>query len=205
VGSCMSTLSVGDLQGLAANSNVVTVPTGHKLNVTDAAGLQIGGSAVVSAGLVHISRTTVGTAVSSVTVSGAFSSAYDNYRILITGVDATIQTNLKLTFGAASTGYYASQKYDLFDGINGIDRKNNGDSILVCVTSYNESTSTSFDVHAPNLASRTNVAGVYHSNGWTGWFGGQLATTDQYTAFTITTGTGTITGGTIDLYGYAKA
>jgi hypothetical protein len=35
----MSTLSVGDLQGLAVNSNVVTVPTGHKLEVTDAGGL----------------------------------------------------------------------------------------------------------------------------------------------------------------------
>jgi len=42
----MSTLSVGDLQGLAVNSNVVTVPTGHTLNVTDAAGLQIGGVGV---------------------------------------------------------------------------------------------------------------------------------------------------------------
>ena len=39
----MSTLSVGDLQGLAVNSNVVTVPTGHTLNAVD--GLQIGGVA----------------------------------------------------------------------------------------------------------------------------------------------------------------
>jgi len=45
----MSTLSVGDLQGLAVNSNVVTVPTGHTLNVTDAAGLQIGGTALGTA------------------------------------------------------------------------------------------------------------------------------------------------------------
>lgn len=35
----MSTLSVGDLQGLAVNSNVVTVPTGHKLEVTDSGAL----------------------------------------------------------------------------------------------------------------------------------------------------------------------
>jgi hypothetical protein len=40
----MSTLSVGDLQGLAVNSNVVTVPTGHTLNAVD--GLQIGGVGV---------------------------------------------------------------------------------------------------------------------------------------------------------------
>ena len=40
----MSTLSVGDLQGLAVNSNVVTVPIGHTLNAVD--GLQIGGTAI---------------------------------------------------------------------------------------------------------------------------------------------------------------
>lgn len=41
----MSTLSVGSLEGLAANSNVISVPAGHTLNAVD--GLQIGG---VSAG-----------------------------------------------------------------------------------------------------------------------------------------------------------
>jgi hypothetical protein len=39
----MSTLSVGSLEGLAANSNVISVPTGHTLNAVD--GLQIGGVA----------------------------------------------------------------------------------------------------------------------------------------------------------------
>ena len=44
----MSTLNVGDLQGLAANSNVISVPTGHSLNVADAGGLQIEGVGVGS-------------------------------------------------------------------------------------------------------------------------------------------------------------
>lgn len=39
----MSTLSVGSLEGLSANSNVISVPTGHTLNAVD--GLQIGGVA----------------------------------------------------------------------------------------------------------------------------------------------------------------
>jgi len=41
----MSRLTVGSLEGLSENSNVISVPTGHTLNVAD--GLQIGG---VSAG-----------------------------------------------------------------------------------------------------------------------------------------------------------
>jgi hypothetical protein len=42
----MSRLTVGSIEGLAENSNVISVPAGHSLNVTDAAGLQIGGTAV---------------------------------------------------------------------------------------------------------------------------------------------------------------
>lgn len=41
----MSTLNVGDLQGLAANSNVISVPTGHSLNVVD--GIQVDGEYVL--------------------------------------------------------------------------------------------------------------------------------------------------------------
>ena len=78
----MSRLTVGSIEGLTENSNVISVPTGHKLNVTDAAGLQIGGSAVVSAGLVHIVSQTA-SSVASVSFDNCFSSTYDNYRILV--------------------------------------------------------------------------------------------------------------------------
>ena len=40
----MSRLTVGSIEGLAENSNVISVPTGHTLNAVD--GLQIGGTAV---------------------------------------------------------------------------------------------------------------------------------------------------------------
>jgi hypothetical protein len=45
----MSKLTVGSIEGLTVNSNVISVPTGHTLNVTDAAGLQIGGTALGTA------------------------------------------------------------------------------------------------------------------------------------------------------------
>jgi len=40
----MSRLTVGSIEGLTENSNVISVPTGHTLNAVD--GLQIGGTAV---------------------------------------------------------------------------------------------------------------------------------------------------------------
>jgi len=43
----MSRLTVGSLEGLSENSNVISVPTGHTLNAVD--GLQIGGVALGAA------------------------------------------------------------------------------------------------------------------------------------------------------------
>ena len=40
----MSRLTVGSIEGLTENSNVISIPTGHTLNAVD--GLQIGGTAV---------------------------------------------------------------------------------------------------------------------------------------------------------------
>ena len=40
----MSRLTVGSIEGLTENSNVISVPTGHSLNVADAGGLQFGGA-----------------------------------------------------------------------------------------------------------------------------------------------------------------
>jgi len=40
----MSRLTVGSIEGLTENSNVISVPTGHTLNAVD--GLQIGGTAI---------------------------------------------------------------------------------------------------------------------------------------------------------------
>ena len=76
----MSTLSVGDLQGLAVNSNVVTVPTGHTLNVTDTAGLQIGGSAITQGKILQVVSTTKVDAF--IMSSGGFTD--------VTGLSATI-------------------------------------------------------------------------------------------------------------------
>jgi len=199
----MSTLSVGDLQGLAVNSNVVTVPTGHTLNVTDAAGLQIGGSAVVSAGLVLISSTTIGTAVSSVTVTDAFSSTFDNYRIVIGNCDAsTGATDIEMTFGSTTTSYYyANIIVTLASGPTRVA----GNNVSEFVVGKGDSASQTFislDVFGPNIAQRTGISGIGHGVAQTYFVSGNLSTVTQYTAFTVAPASGTLTGGTIKVYGY---
>jgi hypothetical protein len=54
-------------------------------------------------------QVTIGSAVSSVTVNGAFSSTYDNYRIIISGGVGSTANNIGFTLGATTTGYYEAR------------------------------------------------------------------------------------------------
>ena len=204
----MSRLTVGSIEGLTENSNVISVPTGHKLNVTDAAGLQIGGSAVVSAGLVHISRTTIGSAVSSVTVSNAFSADYDNYKVVLRVLSTSGGIYFEPTLGSATTGY---------------SRLNFGGSYTdfnVGVTKYGTANTTNFndfitmntggmggwlEIQSPFLTETTHVQGIFAHNSGCGVAMGYLNDTTSHSSITFNTTSGTVTGGTIDVYGYAKA
>jgi hypothetical protein len=160
-------------------------------------------SPITTTGLVLLSSTTIGTTVSSVVVNNVFSSSYSNYRIVISGIDASATTNVRIQFGSASSGHYGSQLYDSYGGgSTGTDRVNNGASILIGVTGITSDTYTSLDVLGPNLASITGLHGTYEGGGYSGWFGGQQNDSTQFTAFNIFPGTGTFTGGTIKVYGY---
>jgi hypothetical protein len=206
----MSRLTVGSIEGLTENSNVISVPTGHKLNVTDAAGLQIGGSAVVSAGLVHISRTTIGTAVSSVTVSDAFSSTYDNYRLIVRGVVPSTNTGLVIQFGAVTTGYTWAAWLANYAGSGSGSGSSSATYTRIGAIDPNNIGGMSVDIYGPNLANKTVVTslGLYGATGTTGGLysvAGLETGSSQHTAFTLSPTAGTLTGGTIDVYGYVKS
>ena len=84
-------------------------------------------------GLTLISTTTIGTTVSSVTVSGAFSSTYDNYRINIVGGIASVGDNCNLTLGATATGYYQAVVIVSYAGVDSYSGTANGSSFVGAV------------------------------------------------------------------------
>lgn len=204
----MSRLTVGSLEGLSENSNVISVPTGHTLNVADAGALQIGGSGV---GLVFISRTTVGSAVSSVTVSGAFSSTYDNYRVIVEGVVTGVNINLSARLGAVTTGYkFAKTQTTMAGSTTGSGSTSTAYMYIGAVAnSAGYASAIAFDLYAPNLARATvatSVAAYGHSTtGSIDVLAAWEPSTTQHTDLTILPLGGSMTGGTIDVYGYAKA
>jgi hypothetical protein len=204
----MSRLTVGSIEGLTENSNVISVPTGHKLNVTDAAGLQIGGSAVVSAGLVFISRTTIGSAVSSVTLSNIFSADYDNYRILISGGSGSSNQFMQFSFPGAATAAY---NYQIIYGAWNNTASASGASGAVAYFPYMGTVTTTslqgcVDIQSPYLTEQTFLGSFYARPGHIGaWCSSVLNDSSSYTGITVAPASGTFSDGNIDVYGYVKS
>ena len=168
-------------------------------------GLQLVVPTSVTGGTVSANgAVTVGNAVSSVTVNGVFSSAYDNYRIVIGGVDATSRVNFRLQLGSTTNEHYGSIYFDSYDAASvGTERWVNAANMIIGIAGTGDDTSSSCDIYSPNLVKRTTLSGTYNTFYFSGWYGGGVNTTTQYTSFTILVGGGaTLTGGTIRVYGY---
>lgn len=159
------------------------------------------------AGLQFIKRQTVGTSVTSVNVTSAFNSTYDNYRILLKGISTDNANSFKLMLGTGATsGHYGASFYYQFNGAQtGYLTSNNAGSVYLTLNSVGTSAHISFDVLRPNEAAFTGITGTGWGRSHASWFGGAVENTTQYTSFTILTdGAGTMSNGTIDVYGYAK-
>jgi hypothetical protein len=149
---------------------------------------------------------TIGSAVSSVTVSGAFSATYDNYLIILSGGVGSTATGINLTLGATATGYYRGGNYTSYGSttVTGVAGNNvtNWQSIGVASTT---SLDARVELYDPFLEKNTKMRGSYASALTTGESlvqQGFLNNTTSYTDFTFTKASGTLTGGTIRIYGY---
>jgi len=159
-------------------------------------------------GLVYIKSQTVGSGVSSVTVSSAFNSTYDNYQIQLSGGVATGDANLRLTLGSTTTGYYASGIYVGYTAATVFGTNTNNGSFIDIGYGSTNALSCRGEIESPFLAKRTVFRTNPVSTSTTypmGVFGGYLNDATSYTAFTITASSGTMTGGTVTVYGYRKA
>lgn len=181
---------------------IKTFTTGEVLTASDT------NTYLANAGLVYVTSTTVGSAVSSVTISNVFSSTYDNYQVVFAGGTATTTSNILLSFGSTTTEYYGSYYYDLYTGAaTGTARTNNGASLTIGSLGgvFAGRQHTTFTIASPNKAERTTVSGFNYGGGYSGWFGGEQYSDTVFTSFKIAPFAGTITGGTITVYGYRKA
>ena len=145
----------------------------------------------------------VGTGVSSVTVTGAFSTNYDSYRIIWDNGVGSTGINLALRLGATATGYngfvcYGTLSATTVFGLN----DNNATSFTAIGGGDANFMSVNIDVIDPFLARPTRVRGDFQNATAAGTYVGRLSNTTSYTDFTLIPNTGTLTGGTIRVYGF---
>lgn len=156
------------------------------------------------AGLVLVKTQTIGTGVSSVTVTNAFSATYENYKILISGGVGSANANMQLAIGAAASGYKFNLWYAPFGGSHTSATSAAATAFPYIGYGTTSSLYMNADINAPFLAEQTIATGYYIGTNDGGVFQGILNNTTSYTDFTISPGSGTLTGGTIYVYGYAK-
>jgi hypothetical protein len=153
-------------------------------------------------GLWLIKTQTIGSAVSSVTVSDVFSSSFDNYLITVNGGASSSNGVLRLQFGSTTSGYY----YQLLFAAWGSTPLAEGSSVLTYINSVGASLTNGLQmfcqVFNPNTATRTTVQAQNIRTSEAGTTFGLLDNTTQYTGFNILASAGTLTGGTIRVYGY---
>lgn len=171
-----------------------------------ASGDVLNASDMNAVGLWLVKTQTVGTGVSSVTVTGAFSANYDNYKIIYTGYTVNVVEPIKLRLGSTATGYYGNVVLNEYTNTTTTVVNDNNQTFFRYVGGASTAGSlTDIDIRSPFLATRTYVSAhsIQYSTFGAGTYGGYLENSTSYTDFTLTNfSTGLFTGGTIRVYGY---
>ena len=160
-----------------------------------------------NAGLVYVKQQTVGSGVTSVTVTGAFDSTYTDYKIVYDSIATTVANATNVKFNGSTGSTYNDGGWYVAVGTATLNPETtaNTTAIRIGITEGVGTMSGSFDVFAPNLSGQTMVSGSCMSKSYVSSRFGTDYNTASHTAFTITALSGTMTGGTIYVYGYRKS
>jgi hypothetical protein len=162
----------------------------------------------VSPGLVLVKSQTIGTTVSSVAVTDAFSASYDNYFITINDGISSANGVFTFIFTGSTASYYATRVGLIYSGASSsFGSDNNASSLTAVGVSQTSGLYAAINVSNPFLAKPAygtfSYQGIANDTGVLGFWNHRVST--SYTGFTIAPSAGTITGGTIRVYGYANS
>jgi hypothetical protein len=163
---------------------------------------------LANSGLVYVKSQTVGIAVTSVTVSSAFSTDYDSYKIMYSGGTVSAGTDIELTIGGSVTAYYGFMTYGVVTSntVNGAARNNTASFPWVGGGGAGQASFANVELMGPFQAAYTKIRNGSYQNGDNyGTMQGEHRVATSYTSFILAVLTGTMTGGTITVYGYRKA
>ena len=166
---------------------------------------------LANSGLVYVTSQTIGTAVASVTVSNCFSATYDDYFVTIDGVSGSAGAAMGfrcVTSGGVdnASNWKGNTFYISTGAIGGLTNANDAASgSAFCGGVDANAASLNFIVQSPYATRRTQLN--YGNADDTYWRIGNyyLGNATSYVSMKLIPNAGTLTGGTITVYGYRKA
>jgi hypothetical protein len=156
----------------------------------------------------HLVKTqTVGTGVSSVAVTGAFSADYQKYLVTLSGGTASTTCILGLQLGSTVSAYNGTLIYAAYGATAvSVVSTATGTTFVYSGIGYTDGAHLTLEIQNPFLTQPTFVRSIWSSKVEAGSYGGVMNNTTSYTGFTITpSGGATLTGGTINVYGYRNS
>ena len=155
-------------------------------------------------GMWLVKTQTIGTGVSSVTVSDAFSSTYDNYLITVSGGAGSQNSELNIRFGSVTTGYFSSYIFTAWNNTVSADSSKTAIRIQYVGGMGTDGIQANIQVNSPFLSknTRTFAGGFGDTGNYVGVASGLYPATTSFTSFILSPSAGTMTGGTIRVYGY---
>jgi hypothetical protein len=163
----------------------------------------------INSGMQVVKTQTVGSGVSTVTVSSCFSASYNNYKIMYTGGQGSTALDISLQLTGITTGvYYGSIIHaSAAPGAASVAGVSGATSWTYCGMMRSPGAGGMFDVdlYSPfDSTSRTRIHAPYirSDDQSYGTFTGVVESTVSATGFTLGVSTGNLTGGTIVVYGY---
>ena len=157
---------------------------------------------LANSGLVYVTQASI-TAAATFTVSNCFTSAFDNYRVIVSGFTSPSQAFVSMTL-SGGTGYSSNVDYKKYDA-TGAGTNNTTANFQLGLSGANAGNVIAFDVFRPFLALPTRMYGDNEGGAYYGVFHGLQTDTTSSTGFTLTWGATVSAVGTVFIYGYRQA
>jgi hypothetical protein len=164
---------------------------------------------MINAGMTVVKTQSVGASpVSTVTVASCFSATYDNYKIMYTNGQGSAAMDLSIQLSGITTAYYGSIIHaSSAPGLASVAGVNNAASWTYSgmMRSPGAGGFMDIDIYGPFLSTcrtRCHAPYIRSDDQSFGTFTGIVENTASATGFVLGTSGGTISGGTITVYGY---
>jgi hypothetical protein len=167
-------------------------------------------AAMDSIGFWLVKSQTIGTSVSSVDITSCFNSSYDNYKISFSGVACSANMSIVFTLLSGTTPVTANwlgTEYFTSVGattMTGQLSNGAGAGTFCSAGTVTSGVSSVMEIQSPFLAQQTRFQASFGDSAFfrSGFGLHTLAT--SYDGFRITASSGSMTGGTISVFGYRK-